>query len=771
MIALRRSVVDRPRSVARRRLTLSLALSAAAFALFSPSARAGSYDVPACGGAAGGANNAFAAAADAQMAAYGICPNTPSNPATGLVTRASATAGPGSVPYWAGAFQIFEAPPGASLESVSFDVAVIRLAESWSTGIVTYDQDLFAGGGHPWGCYGGPGCGIGTPSFFGPVTVGLGGYTKFRFETRCVDLGGCDISASGFQPGMRALFSAANVTVRVQDFTAPSVGPWGGSLFSGEWLRGTHSGYSTESDNVGIMLNRTWADDRELLHAEDFRDGGWPADVRCDFTRRRPCADIAGAGSHVNTRALSDGTHQLRIEAVDAASNTGSAERTIKVDNTAPSRVNASVEGREEWRRTNDFSVGWTNPDGQAAPIVEAHYRLCAGGSGPDSASSCTIGSRSANDVERLTGLSVPSPGEYSLRVWLEDAAGNAESENASDPVHLRFDDAAPEPVTFELLDEGDPLRLDVLVWDAASGIAGGTIEVRRSGFRQWHALPSALEGRRMSARLDDLALPDGSYEVRARVADNAGNERTSDRREDGSKMEVTLPVRLPSRLTVDGAVRKRKRCRRVGRRRTPRCRGRRVLSTPRLRGAGKTVRGRVQMPDGRPIARAAIAVAEEPRAGSGAMQLETLQSDARGRFSFRVVRGPSRTIRFHYGGTPLIKPATQELAVLVPARTAIAVSKRYVRNGRSVRFRGRLTGRPIPEGGKLIDLQAFYRRRWRTFATPRTDSRGRWWFIYRFEATQGLVRYRFRARIRREAAYPYELGHSRVVAVTVSGR
>jgi hypothetical protein len=311
---------------------------------------------------------------------------------------------------------------------------------------------------------------------------------------------------------------------------------------------------------------------------------------------------------------------------------------------------------------------------------------------------------------------------------------------------------------------------LDVLVWDATSGVVVGTIELRRSGFRQWHALPTALEGRRLSARLDDLALPDGNYEARARVVDQAGNERTSDQREDGAKMEVTLPVRTPSRLTVDGAVLKRKRCKKAGRRRARRCRQRRTLRTPRLRGAGKTVRGKVETADGRPIALAAIAVSEEPRAGGGPRRSGTLQADARGRFSFRVRRGPSRTIRFHYGGTPLVKPAGEELTVLVPARTTIVVSKRYVRNGRSVRFSGRLTGRPIPEGGKLIDLQAFYRHRWRTFATPRSDTTGRWRFIYRFEATRGLVRYRFRARIRREAAYPYELGHSRVARVTVQG-
>ena len=126
--------------------------------------------------------------------------------------------------------------------------------------------------------------------------------------------------------------------------------------------------------------------------------------------------------------------------------------------------------------------------------------------------------------------------------------------------------------------------------------------------------------------------------------------------------------------------------------------------------------------------------------------------------------------LRFRWQGTALIKPALAELRVWVPARTSIAPSRRSLRNGQSVAFAGRLVGRPVPDSGKLIDLQAFYRGRWRTFATPRTDAAGRWSFRYRFEATRGTVRYRFRARIRREAAYPYELGYSRIVAVTVRG-
>ncbi|MGH2979021.1 MAG: hypothetical protein ACRDLQ_05225, partial [Solirubrobacterales bacterium] len=146
------------------------------------------------------------------------------------------------------------------------------------------------------------------------------------------------------------------------------------------------------------------------------------------------------------------------------------------------------------------------------------------------------------------------------------------------------------------------------------------------------------------------------------------------------------------------------------------------------------------------------------------------VMTDSAGRFSFATGVGPSRTVRFDYEGTRVTRPARAELRILVRARSSIAVDRRFALNGQAVRFRGRLRGRPIPEGGKLIDLQAFYRGRWRTFATPRTDAASRWSYDYRFEATRGRVTYRFRARIRRESAYPYELGRSRVVRVTVRG-
>ena len=88
-----------------------------------------------------------------------------------------------------------------------------------------------------------------------------------------------------------------------------------------------------------------------------------------------------------------------------------------------------------------------------------------------------------------------------------------------------------------------------------------------------------------------------------------------------------------------------------------------------------------------------------------------------------------------------------------------------------AVSFRGRLARGPVPDGGKLIDLQAFYRGRWRTFATPRTDSRGRVVLPLPLRGDRGRVVTTGSAPASgARRPIPYELGHSRVVRVTVRG-
>jgi hypothetical protein len=86
---------------------------------------------------------------------------------------------------------------------------------------------------------------------------------------------------------------------------------------------------------------------------------------------------------------------------------------------------------------------------------------------------------------------------------------------------------------------------------------------------------------------------------------------------------------------------------------------------------------------------------------------------------------------------------------------------------GRPVLFRGRV-GRPVPRGGKLVEIQAHFRGRWRTISTTRARRGGRWRFRYTFRTSPWPASYRLRARVPVEGGYPFSAGVSRPVRVTV---
>ena len=78
---------------------------------------------------------------------------------------------------------------------------------------------------------------------------------------------------------------------------------------------------------------------------------------------------------------------------------------------------------------------------------------------------------------------------------------------------------------------------------------ATGVIEIGPAGTGVWHTLPTQIEGSRLVARVDDAALPAGVYVLRARARDLAGNEASTDRKDDGQPMVMTLPLRAATTL------------------------------------------------------------------------------------------------------------------------------------------------------------------------------------------------------------------------------
>jgi hypothetical protein len=109
--------------------------------------------------------------------------------------------------------------------------------------------------------------------------------------------------------------------------------------------------------------------------------------------------------------------------------------------------------------------------------------------------------------------------------------------------------------------------------------------------------------------------------------------------------------------------------------------------------------------------------------------------------------------MRFRYAGSRRIRAQTRDVTLQVPALSTIHANDHSMLVGDSVTFTGRLVTGPVPKGGKLMEVQAFFRGRWRTFSTVRTGTRGRWHFSYRFGGTRGVVRYRFRVRVPRRPA------------------
>jgi hypothetical protein len=253
---------------------------------------------------------------------------------------------------------------------------------------------------------------------------------------------------------------------------------------------------------------------------------------------------------------------------------------------------------------------------------------------------------------------------------------------------------------------------------------------------------------------------------------DAAGNEATTQRRSDGSPMVLTLPLRFNAVMRT-GFIRVRtvhKAVRRHGRRRTVRRRVRRLVPTIRARIGGRVrIRGAIRNPDGQPISSAPIYIYSASGASPPTLAGFVL-SDAAGRFRYVARASSNRELSFVYPGTALIRPTQNALRLRVPASSSMSANRRHVRNGRGVVFRGQVRTRPVPALGKLVEIQAFFRGRWRTFSTLRTDRDGRWRFRYRFGATRGTVPYRFRARIPAEGGYPFDSGRSRVVKVTVRG-
>jgi hypothetical protein len=187
--------------------------------------------------------------------------------------------------------------------------------------------------------------------------------------------------------------------------------------------------------------------------------------------------------------------------------------------------------------------------------------------------------------------------------------------------------------------------------------------------------------------------------------------------------------------------------------------------------GRSARLRGRLTDRAGRPIAHAVLQLRTRfLRVGAHWRTVGAAVTGADGRFRAGLVRGVARRVRVEYrlrrfAPAPV---ARARLTLAVPARVTLAIAPHHVAPGGVIRLSGRLRGGHVPPSGKEVDLQAFDTGHWRTFATVQAHRDGRFQTRYHFVRAAAGRTFRFRARVRRDGAYPFVTGYSHEVRVAV---
>jgi hypothetical protein len=267
------------------------------------------------------------------------------------------------------------------------------------------------------------------------------------------------------------------------------------------------------------------------------------------------------------------------------------------------------------------------------------------------------------------------------------------------------------------------------------------------------HPVPCKLNADGVLA-VDTSRVPDGAHLLRLKLFDATGKN-----------VQQWGPVPI---ATANG-------CLAEGRSRSVRMRAGVAAGTRRRAratvgyGRRPTVSGTLTSATGAPVAGAGVCVITRSLAPGARRRLHPgLVTDARGRFSYRLGRGPSRSVKVVHAAAD--GAATRTVRLRVRASVRLRSTRRRLRNGQALWLVGRVRGGPVPENGAVVELQAKRETGWQTFGTARARRGGRFRFRYQFSRTTGVQHYRLRARVPSQSGYPYAPGASRPVRVTVRG-
>jgi hypothetical protein len=381
-----------------------LAAVTAMFALgIITSARAGVYEVRSCGA---NSVSAFVLANESpeSISASTRCPQNGAQLLSGIF---AGVANSGFTLAGSGAEWTIAAPTGLELRRLDLKRSLGRLSSSWLVSASTPARALEAcNASDPATCRYGPAGGEATSY----VDLNAPSVT-FRIECQPPDSSG-DLACVG-RPSTQAWVAIYSSVALVGDPNPPTVAALSGTLVSPGWQSGAETVDLQASDASGVKSMTLFAGDTKLFERQQS----------CDYARMQPCPASQHDSPSVDTAKLAEGTYQLRAVATDAADQPGTATGVLKVDATAPAAPTGLVLSRNP---DGTYGLTWTNPDqGTAAPIAAARVQVCVG---------ATCGESkvfTGSDIERITSLALPA-GEQTVKVWLQDEAGNADAGNAA---------------------------------------------------------------------------------------------------------------------------------------------------------------------------------------------------------------------------------------------------------------------------------------------------------------------------------------------------
>ncbi|WP_205697487.1 hypothetical protein [Conexibacter sp. SYSU D00693] len=546
----------------------------------------------------------------------------------------------------------------------------------------------------------------------------------------------------GTSVGGDARMSLYQGVFNLEDAQGPVISSVTGDLDAPVWTGGKAVPFSATDVGGGIKDIELVVDGQTASRRVLDTNGGACQYTEGGFLTVRPCKLALSHTETIKTADFSDGSHDLAVRIIDVGGNAATVWSGRRVlDNRPPTQELPTVTG--EARVGKALACNAQALAGQSPTLRYAWLRSLADGSGEQVIAGAEAQTYTLTDADAARKIR--------CRVTATDAGGSSTETSA---------------IT------SGPFAAGAVVLGACEGLPTGPRDAcgdfDGDGLR--NADDQDADGDGVVREWD----PD-DFDAKATGRPSAPIVPSSPSQSTTTIVERTTTTTVPAAATSvpDGPAGEPN-----GKGATPAA----VLSGSHVGTTSRTLHvaygkkvplsGKLLAPNGTPIEGARLEVLTQDRIPAAQFVAYTaVQTDANGVWRLTLPAGPSRTVRIAYrarfGDAQFAQ--TTDLTVLVKAGLQFRLSHKRLRNGKTVRYLGKLTGPRT--GHRFVEVMVRSGAKWIVVCSVRTDSRGSFGCAHRFTKTFRRTRYVFRARVRRQSTLPYEPGVSASRALVVRPR